>query len=123
MSRRDDRPAYVNCSPEQWATAKVEYALLKVNAAWAMQARFRTSAVAAAMGSGVFIAPLLALEFQTFIESRNYTPRVQPLAAPREPGNPLAAHLWQGSLPIPTVPLSDPFAWVDEAMQPRRQGF
>jgi hypothetical protein len=57
---RDDRPVYVKCGPDEWAAAKTQFDRLQKDPAWAMQARWRTASVAAAMANGQHIDPLRA---------------------------------------------------------------
>lgn len=74
MRKLEKPPHYVECTPEEWATAKASVARKRMTPFFAQAAGFRRSALVAALNSGCFIKPELAAEFRTSIEARDYRP-------------------------------------------------
>jgi hypothetical protein len=74
MRALEEPPIYVQCTAEEWDRAKASVARKRMTPFFAQAAGYRRSAMVAAINSGVFIKPELAVEFRTSIEARHYRP-------------------------------------------------
>lgn len=74
-------PAYVRCSPEEWAVAKAEYAAKRMTPHFTMGAGFRRSSLKAAITCGLPIKPVIAVEFRDLLDAQSYKPTPPPDAA------------------------------------------
>jgi hypothetical protein len=71
-------PPYVNCSPEEWKAAKEAVARKQMTPFFAQAAGFRRSALRAALNSGAWIKPEIAVEFKSTIDAIGYRPHRRP---------------------------------------------
>ena len=71
-------PVYVNCSAEEWKAAKEAVARKQMTPFFAQAAGFRRSAMRAAVNSGAYLKPEIAVEFKTTLDALGYRPHIRP---------------------------------------------
>ena len=65
-------PPYVDCTPEEWAAAKAQAALNRLDPLYSLDAMFAASALDAKLTFGNYIDPVTAAEFRDVLDAKGY---------------------------------------------------